>query len=187
MNISDIETIIKDVYKNKEITIIVIDGPSGSGKTTLAKKLSENTDTTVFSIDDYFLPKDKKTPERLSIPGGNVDYERFKSEIIDNLVVGKTITYQRYDCHREIYHTIETTIKPLVIIEGVYSAHPYFNKYYDLLIYLDINFEKQQERIKKRNGTKGLKRFIHEWIPLENQYFNYYQIKEKANLVIPID
>ena len=52
MNISDIETIIKDVYKNKEITIIVIDGPSGSGKTTLAKKLSENNDTTVFSIDD---------------------------------------------------------------------------------------------------------------------------------------
>ena len=59
MNISDIETIIKDVYKNKEITIIVIDGPSGRAR-QLSKTI-RNTDTTVFSIDDYFLPKDKNS------------------------------------------------------------------------------------------------------------------------------
>lgn len=182
-DLTTLETIIKDYLQYKPSMIITIEGPSGSGKTTLAKELSLIATSSVFSLDDFFLPPNKKTPERLMLPGGIVDYERFKEEVIDNLN-NKKISYHRYDCHHEMYEKIETVINPLVIIEGVYSAHPYFGQYYDYLIYLDINLENQLERIKIRSGIQMLNRFINEWIPLENKYFSYYQIKEKASKII---
>ena len=35
----------------------------------------------VFHLDDFFLPFEKRTPQRLSTPGGNVDHERAQREL----------------------------------------------------------------------------------------------------------
>ena len=62
--------------------LITIDGPCGSGKSTLADALSAALNAPIVRMDDFFLPHALKTPQRLAIPGGNVDLERLMQEVI---------------------------------------------------------------------------------------------------------
>ena len=62
---------------------IAVDGMSGSGKSTLAKLLTGLYGCNVFHMDDFFLQPFQRVPERFHEPGGNVDYERFKTQVID--------------------------------------------------------------------------------------------------------
>ena len=166
--------------------IIGIDGGSGSGKTTLASLLCEIYDATVFHMDDFFLTPSMRTMERLSEVGGNVDRERFENEVLIPLKQGADVNYRRFDCKSSILST-PVSVKPknLVIIEGSYSLHPDLIKYYDFSVFLDIDVEKQNERIKKRNG-EGAKAFFEKWIPLENIYFEKTQIKDRCDMIIKI-
>jgi ABC-type multidrug transport system fused ATPase/permease subunit len=54
---------------------IAIDGMAGAGKTTLASLLSQIFNCAVIHMDDFFLPFEMRTPQRLAQPGGNVHYE----------------------------------------------------------------------------------------------------------------
>lgn len=164
--------------------VVAIDGMSGSGKTTLGNLLQEHfPESNLFHMDDFFLQPHQRTPERLAEIGGNVDYERFKEEIILQSENKNGFSYQVYDCHTQWLNApIYMPWKPLVIIEGAYSHHPYFGDIYDLRIFCEISADEQRNRILKRNGADMLKRFEKEWIPKENQYFKHYKIKEKSGL-----
>lgn len=166
--------------------IIAIDGMSGSGKSTLGELLHMNyPESNLFHMDDYFLQPHQRTAKRLMEAGGNVDYERFKSEILDNLTDKNGLTYKKYDCcTQNLGISIHVPWKPLVIIEGSYSQHPYFIDNYDLRIFCEITSKEQEERILKRNGEYMLQRFKNEWIPKENQYFKSFQIKRRADMVL---
>ena len=62
--------------------VVAIDGRCASGKSTLAAKLQQGLHCPVFSLDDFFLRPQQRTPQRLAQPGGNVDYERFRQEVL---------------------------------------------------------------------------------------------------------
>ncbi len=70
----------------------------------------------------------------------------------------------------------------LNIVEGVYSLHPHLFQYYDYKIFLSVDSNIQIERIKKRNSEKTLQRFINEWIPKEEEYFNYFKTQERCDI-----
>lgn len=186
--ITQIEQLLQNVSytENEQPIIIAIDGMSGSGKTTLGEFLHKHfSDSNLFHMDDYFLQPHQRTAQRLSEIGGNVDYERFKLEILDHLADRAGLTYRIYNCKSQMLGP-KTPIpwKPLVIIEGAYSHHPYFEDPYSLRIFCSIHIDQQIERIQKRNGTVMLERFLNEWIPKENLYFQTFHIKEKADLLL---
>lgn len=191
-NICRITTQITNLLQKNESTketspiIVAIDGMSGAGKTTLGTFLHDYfPESNLFHMDDYFLQPHQRTEKRLSEIGGNVDYERFKAEILDHLTDTAGLFHQIYDCHtQKLGNKILVPWKPLVIIEGSYSLHPYFEDPYSLRIFCSINVEQQVERIEKRNGSIMLKRFLNEWIPKENQYFKTFNIKAKADLLL---
>lgn len=157
---------------DKDYVIIGIDGPSGSGKTTFAKSIKETFDCNVFHMDDFFLPPEKKTAERLATPGGNVDWERFKEEVIDKISTGEPFTYNIYHCKTNDYTTSKViTPKRLNIVEGVYAMHPQLIDNYEYTIFFDCSREKQLDRILKRSSSKVLEQYKKDWIPLEDEYF----------------
>lgn len=177
-----INEINKLIENNKNI-VITIDGMAASGKTTLANYLKERFSARLIHADDFFLPVSKKTKERLNTPGGNIDYEKMKEDVIEHLK--EDIKYLKYDCNSNSFNQlVELKNNQVTIIEGSYSLHPYFGKYYDLAIFLQIDSELQKERILKRNGEFLLAKFKNEWIPMENKYFSFYKIKEKADFII---
>ena len=164
--------------------VVAIDGMSGSGKTTLGHLLhTQFPDSNLFYMDDYFLQAHQRTAERLSEVGGNVDYERFMDEIVLHLNDREGLSFRKFDCKTQTLGPVTyVPWKPLVIIEGAYSQHPYFGEIYDMRIFCEISKEEQQERILARNGVEMLKRFENEWIPKENAYFELYNIKQKSGL-----
>lgn len=166
---------------------VAVDGMCGSGKSTLGKALAEKYDGNLFHTDDFFLRPEQRTKDRYMQPGGNVDYERFRTEVLEHLADKEGFVYRRFDCRTmELGEAHEVTWKRLNIIEGAYSCHPYFGPAYHLRFFLEISPQEQRERILARNGTKMWQRFEREWIPMENRYFEFYGIREQC-VVIPVD
>lgn len=172
-------------YIRKHETIIIgIDGPSGSGKSTLAKKIEDEFDCIIFHTDDYFLHPDRKTEQRLAEPGGYLDYERMEQEIFYNLHKPH-IQSNHFNCMTNQLETRSPQVnKKIIIVEGVYSMHPKFINYYDFKVFLSIDRETQKSRILARSNEFMLNRFITEWIPLEDKYFSFYNVKNLVDMII---
>ena len=176
---------LRKLDTEKSRLVISIDGGSATGKTSLSEELALLLNAEVVHCDDFFLPKAMRTKERLNEAGGNIHYERLKSEVIDNLKKPKAITYKAYDCSSGSFKENRFLMnKKIVIVEGAYSSHPYFENYSDFRIFLKTDSDIQKSRILKRNGEEMLKRFTDEWIPLENKYFNDFKIEEISDLII---
>lgn len=122
-----------------------MDGRAAAGKTTLAEELAVTLGGAVVHMDDFFLPGELRTPERLAAPGGNVHAERFVEEVLPYLRRGEAFRYRRFDCHRMDYNGwVEIPTVPVIIVEGAYSQHPRFGGYADLTVFCDIAPEEQK-------------------------------------------
>lgn len=163
---------------------VAIDGMAASGKTTLAAALAEKYGASVVHMDDFFLRPEQRTPERYAQPGGNIDWERFLSEVCPYLATGEGFSYFRFDCHRMcLAQRIVIPPHPLIIVEGTYSLHPKFLSFYTIKVMLTISQEWQAERIQRRNGKDGYRIFAEKWIPLENRYFSEFHAEMSADFV----
>ena len=182
--IESIRKQIDDLQCQRNQVIVAIDGSCTSGKTTLATRLAEIYDCNVFHMDDFFLRPEQRTQERYAEVGGNVDYERFREEVLLPLKSGKPFSYRPFDCSTfTLSDPVTVTPRKLNIIEGSYSHHPYFGDPYDLKILLTIPPELQQQRILQRPAFLH-KRFFEEWIPMENRYFEKFRISDKCDVIL---
>ena len=166
---------------------VAIEGSSATGKSTLAALLSRVYDCNVFHMDDFFLQPHQRTPERFAEPGGNVDYERFREEILLPLSSEKPFSYRPFSCATmSLASPVQVVPKQLNIIEGAYSMHPALSGFYDFSVFLKIDADTQSSRILFRNGAQMQQRFLHEWIPLEKRYFEHFQIESQCSLRIDV-
>lgn len=179
---------IDRLMAEQERVLVAIDGGSASGKTTLGELLQSVYACPVFHMDDFFLRPEQRTPERFSEPGGNVDRERFLSEVLLPLREGKAVDYRRFD-RKTFTIAPPRRIEPgrLNIIEGAYAMHPDLAPYYDLTVFLAVSAEKQRERILKRNAPAQAELFFNRWIPFEQRYFAALNVPERCDLTIFLD
>lgn len=167
------------------VKVVAIDGRCASGKTTLAKQLAEVTGAGIIHMDDFFLPQELRTQERLQEPGGNIHYERFKEEVLPSLKLPNHFDYNCFDCGKMcISGKRSISAGVLRIVEGAYSCHPYFGKYMNLKVYSDVVALEQRKRIKERDGERMLENFLGQWIPMEEKYFTEFRIRENADIVV---
>lgn len=172
------------LVSSKSPVIVAIDGVCGGGKTMLGEWIAMQYDCNLFHMDDFFLRKEQRTKERYEQPGGNVDYERFYEEILKPLLVGKECFYRKFDCSTlTLGEAKRVAWKRLNIVEGSYSQHPYFGNSYQLRVFLELSPEEQYRRLLNRVPEK-INRFVEEWIPLENQYFETYGIRDKSMCIV---
>ena len=176
---------INEITTKKSYGVIAIDGKAGAGKTTLAHKLSQFLNAELIAMDDFFLPMQLRTKERLQSAGGNVHYERFLEQVIPYLHSHRPFIYQIFDCSIMDYNK-EKSINNTgwTIVEGSYSHHPLFQHYADITIFVDITKDVQMKRILQRNGEKMAHLFETKWIPMEEHYFQQFQIKENSDFII---
>lgn len=184
------ETIYKklaDTIKQSSRVVLSIEGGAAAGKTTLAKNLQEKFGGNLYHMDDFFLPPSLRTEKRRATPGGNVYYERFYEEVVWGILSDKPFSYGVFDCKTgTIKNRVFVPQSKLHIVEGVYSAHPYFGDIYTLRIFLDISKNLQRERILKRNPAT-FDDFIARWIPMEDQYFSAFSVREKSDYIKSIE
>lgn len=171
----------------KKICMLSIDGMSASGKSSLGKELNQKFGGILIHMDDFFLRPEQKSRERLLETGGNVDYERVWDEVLCPIRDGeKQFLYRRYNCKTQSVQKEERmeVRGPLCVVEGSYSAHPYFGALYDIRVLLTVDENVQRKRILLRNGQEMQKRFVQEWIPMENRYIEEFGLKEKSHIIV---
>lgn len=172
------------LLREKDRVLVALEGPCTAGKTTLAAQMEREYDCNVFHMDDFFLRPHQRTGERLSQPGGNVDYERFREEVLDPLLAGKSFSFRPYDCSTgQLSSPVAVEPKKLNIIEGTYSHHPFFGDRYDLRLFLAVSPETQRSRVLARPAFLH-DRFFGEWIPMEEQYFAAFSVREQSDFVL---
>lgn len=165
--------------------VIAIDGRCASGKSTLADQLAMITGAGVIHMDDFFLPSELRTEARLKEPGGNVHYERFLKEVLPALSRGGDFSYRRFDCSRmELGEERKVSGNGILIVEGAYSCHPKLEEYMTLRVFSDVESVEQLRRIGIRDGELALETFKRRWIPMEENYFAAYGIREQADIIL---
>lgn len=168
-----------------DLLTIAIDGPSASGKSRLGLILSQRLSGNLFSMDDFFLPGRLEKELSISKGEGNIDFKRFKKDVLSKLADKEGIKLRPFDCKAQKYLTEKSyEYSRVSIIEGAYCLSPLLEYPYQLKIFLDIDPDEQEKRIKERNGQEGWKIFKELWIPMENSYFEKYSIRDKADLII---
>ncbi len=167
---------------------LAIEGGSAAGKSTLSEWLCALYNCAVIHMDDFFLRTEQRTAARLAEIGGNIDYERFATEIVQPMQQGLPLCYRPFDCGTMGFkEPLCITPTPLTVVEGVYSMHPSFGKYYTLSVFLSISSVQQKERIAKRNTPLLAKRFWEEWIPMETAYFVATDLPQRCDIQIEVE
>ena len=176
-----------DNFSGRDIVIIAIDGRCAAGKSSLGKLLGEYYQADVIHMDDFYLPVELRTLERLSQPGGNVHYERFMAEVLNRFEQGRPMRWNRFNCSDGTMSPREVPASDVTVIEGSYSHHPALREKLiqlnALLVYIQIEDDEQLRRIEKRNPELR-HMFETRWIPLEKNYFEAYDIQGTADLVL---
>ena len=166
-----------------QVYVIAIDGRAASGKSTMAGHLQTILDADVIHMDDFFLPPSLRTAERFATPGGNIHYERFLEEVLPHISKPEGFSYRIFDCGQMDYngnHTVGNV--RFSIVEGSYSCHPLFGRYANVCVFSDVNPQEQMHRILHRNGAEMAEIFQNNWIPLEEKYFENYNIASRADI-----
>ena len=165
--------------------LIAIDGRAASGKSSLAALIAPHLESVIVHADDFYLHPGQRTRERYSTPGGNLDYERLRAEVIDPWIRDGAFVLRPYDAHRDVYLPAqEIAGGSFLIVEGSYSTHPALQDAYDLRIFLSTDPATQLERIARRNGPAAVQMFAEKWIPLEELYFSACDTARQSDLEI---
>ena len=162
--------------------VVAIDGHAASGKTTAGNYLAQKYDGNVIHMDDFFLPFEMRNKERMEEPGGNIHSERFHEEVWTPLSEGKEFCYRKFDCQTGGYGESRKIVPSAVtVVEGAYCMKPGLLKY-DIGVFLDSDLNVQLKRVLERNGPEKLDAFRNRFIPMENKYFQVYEIENQADL-----
>ena len=165
--------------------MVAVDGRCASGKTTFATLCAEFfEDCNLFHMDDFFLPPELRTPERLATPGGNVHYERAESQLFRPLSRGEGVTFAPFDCSTfTLGKAVQVPFKRLNIMEGSYSLHPALAPYTTVTIFLTCDPRRQLKRLEKRNPER-LEDFQTRWIPMEEAYFKAFDLEKQCDVTV---
>ena len=167
-----------------EGAVIAVDGRCASGKSSLALKLRELSGCTVIHADDFFLPPEMRTNERLSTPGGNLHRERLINEVLIPISEGRRFSYRPFDCSTGGFGSpVFCERSGLYVVEGSYSCHPEMRLFYGLTVFVSTDGETQLSRISSRDGEGKLAAFQSRWIPLEEEYFKAFDPEKLCDLV----
>ena len=174
----------KQLRRTQGSFIVAIDGACCSGKTTLAQALGQALQAPVFHMDDFYLPFALRTPQRLQMPGGHMDWERLAQEVLEPARQGGSLIYRAYDAHTESWKG-EWNIppQPVYIVEGTYSLLPTLEEFYDFKVFLKLDIDSQYRRLQKRESKEKLIGFINRWIPEEERYFRGYYTDSCADII----
>ena len=195
---------LSDIKKNTP-KIICIDGIDGSGKSFFAKEFCnfirrQNKKAILCSVDNFHNPKEERYKKGKDSPDGfyldSYNYSRFKNNLLEPFKKGQGNYLEGiYDVSSE--SQIPFTLKPvpenaILVVEGIFLQRPELISYWDLKIYLDVDFEvslarniKRAKDLAKIGTIEDIKRrYKARYMPGQKLYFQDAKPSITADIVI---
>ena len=190
--------------KNDKPLIIGIDGVDTSGKTTLADIIAQelsnepNIRTIRISIDKFHNPKEIRMRQGSLSPKGyfedSFNYDVIINQVLQPIKEGKEnillgIYDYRYENEIEKV-SIKIDNNSVVLFDGVFLLRDELYPYWDLSVFLEVDFTEVIKRALKRDitlfgsDTEVLNRYEKRYIPGQQLYINKFHPQNRANIVI---
>ena len=154
--------------------VVAVDGRSGAGKSTLARQLLAAVDATLVEGDLFYrdMPNDQRAV--LSPEEGVAryfDWERLRDQALVPLRRGDAARFRPFDWRRGVGLAAPVIVvpRPVVIVEGVYSARPEFDGLVDLRVLVEIDEGERRGRLATR--VHDLAVWTVRWEAAEEVYF----------------
>lgn len=177
---------ILDLQTEKPL-IVAINGLDGAGKTVFAKDLvkilrTKSKDILYAPIDGFHNSKEIRYEKGKDSPEGfyqdSYNYNKLKELLIQPIKNLETTCKTAYfDCGLNESIEVEDssiTKNTILIIEGIFLFRPELIDFWDLKIFLDVNFETSLARNISRSNLKKSE--------IEEQYFKRYIQGQKLYL-----
>jgi uridine kinase len=166
--------------------VVALDGRSGSGKSTLAAKLAEAMGALVIDGDDFFAGGvDVRRDEAHERARDCIDWRR-QRPVLDALRSGRPSSYcafdwEAFDGRLEVEPT-HVESRPVVILEGVYSARPELVDLVDLRVLLRVSDQTRVSRLLAREG--GIGAWEKQWHEAEEWYFAHAAVPSAFDVIV---
>lgn len=161
----DVESAAAVSYTS-QVKAIGICGPSGSGKTTLAKKLCEEYNGTLLSLDNYFFPD--PPVKKYTQPGHNwelpenIDWQAYRDDV-QSLKSGEPTAVRKIDWEKETYTKVSIIPKEFIVAEGFLLFYDReLVTLLDLTFYLDVSDETGLKRRLSREQSDENRQWFEE-------------------------
>ncbi len=179
-----LNNISKYIHPNKKPFIIGITGGSGSGKNFTAKKiLKKLVNSSILSIDDYYLDSKDFENENRDIPSA-IDLNLIQTHLTSlksNNQINKPIF--NFKTHlRESYEKFSPS--DIIILEGLFSLNEKFLPLLDLKIFIDSNEKiRLNRRILRDTNTRGdtQEQILKRWNSTVEPMFKEHILPQKSN------
>jgi uridine kinase len=177
--------------------VVAIDGRSGSGKSTVAEAVAQAMGAVIVPCDDFFAASvsdaewDRRTPEQRAADA--IDWRRMQREAIDPLRAGRPARWYAFDFpagpRGDGTYPLQTTPterapKPVVLLDGAYSARPELADILDLSVLVEAVPATREARLAAREGADFLRQWHARWDPAEEYYFGYVRPPASFDVVI---
>ena len=157
-------------------TVLVgVDGAGGSGKSTLAINLAAALErVTLVHIDDFTDWADDT----------NWQFSTFAERVLEPLLAGVTAKHQRYDWPTDTFgEWFELVPNGIVIVEGVTALRPDLRDYWHVSAWVDCPRALRLERGIARDGEALRSKWVDQWMPGEDAYFERDKPHEHAQFI----
>lgn len=163
---------------------VAIDGMTGAGKTTLAAYLSKKYGAPVLHLDDFRLPPAERAKGWETLPGGDMDFERFEEEIVAPWMEKRPLVYTTVDpVTGEMLDRRALPDGQMFIFEGTYVLHPMIRDFYDLRLFVRVGEAEQARRLAEAGRGADAEQ-LKTRLSLERAYFDAYMTEALADGVI---
>jgi len=165
--------------------VLAIDGCSGAGKSTLAAALAAMLDAAVIEGDDFYAGgvtvRDDSPADRA---GACIDWTRLRA-VVTALRKGQEAVWRAFDWEafdgRLCDKPTALAARPVLILEGVYSARPELRDIIDFAIIVSLPQQDRMARLCQRERMIG--RWEQQWHEAEDSYFEQIMPTDRFDAV----
>lgn len=191
---------IREYPSRAQALVVAIDGRSGSGKSTVAAAVAQGIGAVIVPCDDFFTASvsdaewDRRTPEQRAADA--IDWRRLKREAIDPLRTGRAARWYTFDflagprgdgTYPWRRTPTERAPKPVVLLDGAYSARPELADVLDLSVLVEAAPTTREARLAAREAADFLRQWHARWDPAEDYYFGHVRPPSAFDVVCRTD
>jgi uridine kinase len=191
---------IRDRSVSAHRLVVAIDGRSGSGKSTVATAVARAIDAVIVPCDDFFVASvsnvewDRRTPEQRATDA--IDWRRLRREAIEPLRAGRSARWYAFDfragprgdgTYRVQGTPTELAPKPVVLLDGAYSARPELADVVDISVLVEAAPATREARLAAREAPGFLRQWHARWDLAEEYYFRHVRPPSAFDVVLQTD